>query len=138
MSHATHNGLLTTTSAVSAAYAVAFLVAPGAAISLFGLSDAASAIWMTRLLGATSLGFAAVAFLSRRIVDLEARRAIDGGFLVLTASLLGVLMWAQYLQVMNALGWINVVVAGGLAIAYFYFLAGEDRFTSRTPARPPA
>lgn len=136
MSHATHNGLLTTTAAISAVYAVAFLVAPGPALALFDLDANASAIWVTRLLGAVSLGFAATAFLARRILDMEARRAVDGGFLVMNASLLGVLMWAQYLQVMNTLGWINVVVTGGLAIAYFYFIAGEDRFWSRAPARP--
>lgn len=136
MSHATHNGLLSTTSAITAAYAVAFLVAPATALSVFGLVDDASAIWVTRLLGAALLGFSAVAFLSRRILDIEARRAIDGGFLVLNAASLGVTMWAQYLHVMNALGWIHVAVTGSLAVAYFFFLAGEDRFGELIEGRP--
>ena len=136
MSNTTHNGLLTTTAIVSAAYAVAMLVAPGTTLGVFDLSDNPSTVWMARLLGASSLGFAAIAFLARRIDDMDARRAVDGGFLVATTATVGITMWAQYLQVTNALGWINVAVFGALAVAFFYFIAGEDRFGEALHGRP--
>lgn len=129
MSNATHNALLTVTAAITSAYAIAFLLAPGATLKLFGLDDHVSAIWTARILGTTSLAFATFAFFARRVNDLEARRAIDGGFLVATVGGLGITMWAQYLQVMNVLGWINAAMYGLLAVGYFYFLAAEDRAT---------
>lgn len=136
MSRATHNGLLSATSVVSAAYAIALLVAPRQTLSLFGLSDAGSAIWMARFLGAISLGLATFALLGLRVEDLDARRALDGGFLAAATATLGIAMWAQYLQVMNALGWLHAVVFGMMAIAYFYFVAGEDRFGEAIHGRP--
>lgn len=136
MSHATHNALLTTTSIVAAVYAVAFLVAPGQALALFGLADDAATVWITRLLGASALGFAAIAFFSRRVVEVEARRALDAGFLIGWAATLGIGMWAQYLAVMNGLGWITVAVSGAFAVAYFWFLAREDmELDEMAPAR---
>lgn len=130
MSNATHNVLLTSTSAISTAYAIALLAAPGATLKLFGLDDAVAAVWITRILGSALLGVATLAFFARRVGDLEARRAIDAGFLVFTTGGLAITMWAQYLQVMNALGWVNAAMYGILAVAFFYFLSAEDR----TPA----
>lgn len=127
MSNATHNALLTTTSAVTSAYAVALLLAPAATLSLFDLGSAESGVWTARLLGAGMLGVAALAFFARRIDNMDARRAIDGGFLVATSISTAVAMWAMYLQVMNPLGWINAAIYGAFAVSFFYFIAGEDR-----------
>lgn len=136
MSHATHNALLTTTAIVAAAYAVAFLVAPAQFLDLFGMANGAATVWVARLLGAAALGFAAIAFFSRRVVEVEARRALDAGFLIGWAATLGIGMWAQYLAVMNALGWITVAVSGAFAVSYFWFLAREDmELDEMEPAR---
>jgi hypothetical protein len=128
MSHASHNALLTTNAIVTAFYGVVMIVAPLGFLSIFGLSEAgAEAAWMARLMGTTLLGIAALSLFARNVDSLDARRAIDGGFLVATGSGLAITMWAQYLQVFNALGWIHVGVYGAFAVGFFYFLAGEDR-----------
>jgi hypothetical protein len=136
MSNATHNVLLTSTSVIATAYAIAFLVAPEQFGKLFGVSMDATAIWLSRFLGAASLGFAAIAFFARRVKDLEARRALDTGYLIGFAASLAIAMWAQYLQVMNALGWIHAAIYGALAVAYFYFLSAEDQPGAAAAARP--
>ena len=136
MSQATHNGLLTTTAIVSAAYAVALLVAPAPLWTFFDLAPDASGIWVSRLLGVTALSLAAFAFFARGLTSIEARRAVDAGFLIAFAGEAAVTMWAQYLRVFNALGWINVAIAAALAFAYFYFLAGEDRADLGIRPRP--
>lgn len=127
MSNATHNALLTTNAIVAAAYAVALLIVPARLIETFGSSVDEAGPWIARLLGAALLGFAAVSLFARRVEDVEARRALDAGFLVGWASVLGISMWAQYLQAANGLGWVNVAVAGVFAVAYFWFLAAEDQ-----------
>ena len=138
MSNATHNALLTTTAVISAAYAIVFLVAPIQANDLFGVTVDFTSIWFVRLLGTAGLGFAAIAFFARRVTDMGARRALDAGFLVAWTTTLGILMWAQYLQVMNPLGWIHVGINASLAVAYFYFLAGEDRYETYVDDGHPA
>lgn len=127
MSNATHNALLTTTAVVFAAYAVALLVVPTQLWAVFGMDADASGIWVSRYAGAIALGVAALAFFARRIESMESRRALDGGFLVATSGGLVIGLWAQYVQAFNALGWINVATAAAMAVAYFWFLAGEDR-----------
>lgn len=136
MSQATRNALLTTTAVVAASYAVALLVAPGPTAEAFGVATDYTSIWFLRLLGVASLSFAALAFFGRRLEDIAARRALDGGFLVGFAGSLGITMWAQYLQVMNPLGWLHVAVYGAFAVAYFYFLAAEDRLGTDHRGRP--
>lgn len=136
MSNTTHNALLTTTAVIAAAYAVGLLVAPASSIKLFGLDADVAGVWLARIVGVCALALAAVTFLARHLDALEARRALDGGLLIGFAAALAITMWAQYLRVANALGWINVAIVGALAVAYFYFLAAEDRAVAHVPARP--
>src|SRR5438874_12629750 len=127
MSNAQHNVLLVANAIVSAAFGVSFLVAPQQSQNLFGLLANTSSIWISRFFGAAIVGYAALALFARRVDESDARRAIDGGFLVSWVATLGIAMWAQYLQVMNSLGWIVAAVAGVFAVGFFYFLAAEDR-----------
>lgn len=136
VTNTTHNGLLITTATVLAAYSVALLVAPGATLGVFGLAENVEGVWTARLLGASMLGFAGLAFFARNIGSLEARRAIDGAFLVGSTAALVISMWAQYLRVTNGFGWINVALNGALAVSYFYFIAGEDRDVEEAIGRP--
>lgn len=136
MSNATHNALLTTTAGVLTVYSLGLLLIPALVFEAIGLEANAEGVWTARLLGCTLLAFAGLAFFARHLDSIEARRAIDGAFLMGSTAMLAISMWAQYLRVLNALGWINVAVDAGFAVAFFYFLAGEDRFMQRSAGRP--
>ena len=136
MSQATHNVLLLTTAGASAASGVALLAAPGPAWAFLDLAPDASGIWVSRLLGVACLALASLAFLARGLAGLDARRVVDAALLVAFAGEAAVGMWAQYLRVLNAWGWVPVAAAGAFAVAYFYFLAGEDRASLGIRARP--
>jgi|ERR1051326_8557864 hypothetical protein len=128
MSNAQHNMLLTANAIASAAFGVSFLVAPGQSQNLFGLSYDVSSLWISRFFGAAIVGYAALSLFARQVNEPDARRALDGGFLISWVGTLGIALWSQYLQVMNSLGWVVVATAALFSVAYFYFLAGEDRF----------
>jgi hypothetical protein len=97
-------------------------IVPAWVLQLYGLPPNAGAIWTTRLVGGSILGFATLMWYGRKAAGLQARRAI--AFALLTQDLIGLVasLEIQFSDSMNALGWSNLILYGFLALGYAYFL----------------
>lgn len=95
---------------------------PGWALQLYGLESNSAAIWTTRLVGGSILGFASLMWFGRKAVSVDARRAI--AFALLIQDLFGFIasMDIQLSGSVNALGWSSPILYGLLALSYAYFL----------------
>lgn len=121
--------LMVVNALVAAVFGVGFVVVPGWVTSLYGpeltptLQYVPQLKYVAQLFGAALFAFAVLTWTARNAPDSETRRAIllalfvgDGiGFIV---SLIG-----QLGGVMNALGWLTVVIYLLLALGFGYFFA---------------
>lgn len=91
-------------------------------ISLYGLQPDAGAIWTTRLVGGSILGYASLMWFGRKAASVESRRAI--ALALLLQDIIGLIasLEIQLGGSMNAFGWSNIVLYGMLALGYAYFM----------------
>jgi hypothetical protein len=95
---------------------------PGWVLQLYGLEPNNAAIWTTRLVGGSILGFASLMWFGRKAVSVDARRAI--AFALLIQDLFGFIasIEIQLSGSVNVFGWSNPILYGLLALSYAYFL----------------
>jgi hypothetical protein len=91
-------------------------------LELYGLVPDEAAVWTTRLVGGSILGFASLMWYGRRTPDQAARRAIALALLIQDLVGLGASFLVQVGGSMNAFGWSKVILYGALAAGYTYFL----------------
>jgi hypothetical protein len=91
-------------------------------LRLYGLQSDPAAIWTTRLVGGSILGYATLMWFGRRTQSVDARRAIALALLVQDTIGLLASIEIQLGGAINALGWSNLVLYGLLALGYAYFL----------------
>ena len=96
------------------------IFAPGPLLSFYGMTTDAAGILVSRLFGASLIGYALITWLARNVTG-EAQQALTaalcGGFAVgFVVSLIG-----QLSGVVNALGWSIVVLYALFALGYGYF-----------------
>jgi len=106
----------------AAFFGVSCAVFAGWALRIYGLSPDEGALWTTRLVGGSILGFATLMAFGRRTESQAARRAIALALFVQDAVGFAASLAIQLGGSSNALGWSNPVLYGALALAYAYFL----------------
>ena len=95
---------------------------PALVLQLYGLPVDDAAIWVTRLVGGTILGFATLMWFGRKTASVESRRSIALALLVQDAVGFIASMEIQLKGSINALGWTSPILYGALAFGYAYFL----------------
>jgi hypothetical protein len=97
-------------------------------IRIYGLSPDDAAIWTTRLVGGSILGFASLMWFGRKTTSVDSRRAIALALLIQDAVGFVASIEIQLSGSMNALGWSNPALYGLLALgyAYFYFIRRDN------------
>jgi hypothetical protein len=106
---------------IALVFGIAFVLAPGQAMQLYGVTAEAPLELVAQLLGAAFISFGVLTWSARNIAESEVRRAIilalfigDGiGFLVSFIRQIG--------GVVNALGWSTVAIYLLLALGWGYF-----------------
>lgn len=91
-------------------------------VNLYGLESNPAAIWTTRLVGGSILGYATLMWFGRKVGSSDARRAIALALLVQDVIGLLASIEIQFGGVINAFGWSNVLLYGVLSFGYAYFL----------------
>ena len=94
----------------------------GWVLQLYDLVPNDAAIWTTRLVGGSILGFASLMWFGRRSASTDARRAIALALLIQDTIGFIASIEVQLSGSMNALGWSNPILYGLLALGYAYFL----------------
>ncbi|MBN2548457.1 MAG: hypothetical protein JXB15_04830 [Anaerolineales bacterium] len=89
---------------------------------LYGLVPDAGAIWTTRLVGGSILGYATLMWFGRQAASIEARRAIALALLIQDAIGFVASMELQLGGEVNSFGWSSPILYGLLAFGYAYFL----------------
>lgn len=103
-------------------FGVACALFPGFVFWLYGLVPDDAAIWVTRLVGGSILGYATLMWFGIRAAPVSARRAIALALLVQDAIGCIASVEFQLTGKVNLFGWFSLALYGVLALAYAYFL----------------
>ena len=115
------NTLLSIAAVVAGVFGVAFVVATGPLLSLYGIALDQAGTLVAQLFGAALIGFAVLNWFARNLTDREAQRAIV--LANLSSDVVGFVMIliGQLAGVANALGWSSVAIYLLLALGFAYF-----------------
>ena len=115
------NTLLSIAAVVAGVFGVAFVVATGPLLSLYGIALDRAGTLVAQLFGAALIGFAVLNWFARNLTDREAQRAIV--LANLSSDVVGFVMIliGQLAGVANALGWSSVAIYLLLALGFAYF-----------------
>jgi hypothetical protein len=94
----------------------------GWVLRLYGLDATGAAVWTTRLVGGSILGYATLMWYGRKAEAVRTRKAIALALLVQDTIGLAASIEIQAGGEINAFGWSNVVLYALLALGYAYFL----------------
>ena len=95
---------------------------PRSVFQLYGLAAFEPAIWVSRLVGGSLLGYAVLMWFGRKTASVESRRAIALALLAQDAIGCVASIEIQLGGNMNAFGWSNPILYGLLALGYSWFL----------------
>jgi hypothetical protein len=115
------NILLAIAAVVAAVFGVAFVVATGPLLSLYGITLDKGGTLIAQLFGAALIGFGVLNWFARNVADREAQRTIV--LANLSGDVVGFVMIliGQLQGVTNALGWSTVAIYLLLALGFAYF-----------------
>ena len=121
------NSFLTLAAIVAAVFGLAFLVVPSGLVGLYGVSLTPATAVVGRIAGSVILGFAIVFWGARNGSGAEAFKAVMmGGFVANVLDGL-ILLHATATGLLNALGWLQVLINGALAAGFAYFIFGKGK-----------
>jgi hypothetical protein len=113
--------LLIINTVIALVYGIGFLLLPGMTVGLYGVASSPGIILEGRLFGLTMIGIGLICWLARDVSDRGAQRAIILAQLISTAIGFIVVLLATITGVVNAAGWLSVVIYLFLALGYAYF-----------------
>ncbi len=90
--------------------------------SLYNVVPDEAAIWASRLVGGSILGFATLMWFGIKVASSESRRAIAIALLVQDTIGFAASIIFQVKEEVNAFGWLSLALYAVLALAYAYFL----------------
>lgn len=91
-------------------------------LQLYGLEPNPAAIWTTRLVGGSILGFASLMWFGRKASSVETQKAIAYALLVQDSIGFIASMEIQLGGSVNAFGWTSPILYGLLTLGYAYFV----------------
>lgn len=111
------NTLMLVAAILAFIFGLGFIIAPVAAVGLYGNTVEGTGVFMTRFFGSALIGLAFVAWLNRSAPS----RGVVLGFFVTTVLGLVVALYNIIAGPGNALLWVNLVVYLVLAAGFGYF-----------------
>lgn len=106
---------------VALIFGVAFVLAPTATGSLYGLEPDEPLKYIVQLFGAALLSIGVLTWLAKNAAESDTLRAIVLALFVGNAVGFIVALMGQLAGVVNALGWLSVAIYLVLALGYGYF-----------------
>jgi hypothetical protein len=121
------NSFLMLATIVAGVFGLAFLVAPSGLVGLYGVKLTPETAVIGRIAGSVILGFAIVFWGARNGSGAEAFKAVMTAGLIANALDGLILLHATATGLLNGLGWLQVLINGGLAIGFWYFAFGKGK-----------
>lgn len=114
------SNLLMVAAAIAAVFGVAFVVASGPLLSIYGITLDKAGTLVAQLFGALLIGMAVLNWFARNVTDPAARQAVVLGNL--SGDVVGfvVILLGQLAGIANGLGWSNVAIYLLLALGFAY------------------
>jgi hypothetical protein len=112
---------------VAAVFGLAFLVAPAQLVAFYGVTLTPASEVIGRIAGSTILAFAIVFWAARNANGAEVLKAVMVAALVGNGLDFLILLHATATGLLNALGWIQVLINGLLAAGFGYFAFGKGK-----------
>ena len=120
------------TSVIALVFGILFVIIPGQMYSLYGIESNMMLNYMGGLFGAALIAIGLISWLSRNAADSEARKAIILSFFIADAIGFIVALIGQLNNVVNALGWLTVVIYLLLCLGFAVF-----QFSGGGPDKTP-
>ncbi len=114
------SNLLVVAAVIGAVFGVAFVVASGPLLAIYGISLDRAGTLVAQLFGAALISLAVLNWFARNVTDPEARQAVVLGNLVGDVVGFVVILLGQLAGISNALGWSNVAIYLLLALGFAY------------------
>jgi hypothetical protein len=114
------SSLLVVAAIIGAAFGVAFVVATGPLLSVYGITLDKAGTLVAQLFGALLIGLAVLNWFARNVTDPEARQAVVYGNLVGDVIGFVVILIGQLAGIANAVGWSSVAIYLLLALGFAY------------------
>jgi hypothetical protein len=119
------NSFLMLATIVAAVFGIAFLLAPSQLVAMYGVTLTPATEVIGRIAGSVILGFAIVFWAARNENAAETFKAVlVAGFVANGLDCL-ILFHATVTGLVNGLGWLQVLINGGLAAGFGYFAFGK-------------
>lgn len=115
------NTLLVINAIIAVVFGLAFVLAPTATGTLYGVAPDPVSKYLAQLLGAAFIGVVVVTWMARKAAASDALRAIVLAYFISNSIAFIVALIAQLAGVVNALGWFSVAIYLLLALGYAYF-----------------
>ncbi len=113
--------LLSVGAAVGAFFGIAFVLAPGPVLALYGITLSPGGTVVAQLFGGALMGLGAIDWFARNAQSGEALQAIIMGNLVDNTIGFVVALLGQLAGMANGMGWLIVFIYFWLAVAFAYF-----------------
>jgi hypothetical protein len=121
------NNFLMLATIVAGVFGLAFMVAPAQLVALYGVKLTPATEVIGRIAGSVIVGFAVVFWAARDGSAADTFKAVMLAGLVANGLDALILLHATVTGLINGLGWLQVLINGGLAIGFWYFAFGTRR-----------
>jgi len=118
------SNLLVVAAVIGAVFGIAFVVASGPLLSIYGIKLDNAGTLVAQLFGGALIALAVVNWFARNVTDPEARQAVIFGNLAGDVVGFVVILLGQLAGIANAVGWSSVAIylLLGLGFAYVQFM----------------
>jgi hypothetical protein len=121
--------LLVVAAVIGAVYGIAFVVATGPLLSIFGITLDKAGTLVAQLFGGALIALAVVNWFARDVTDPAARQAVVFGNLAGDIVGFVVILLGQLAGIANAVGWSSVAIYLLLALGFAYVQFMQPRNT---------
>src|SRR5260370_34729448 len=130
--------LLAVNAVIATAFGLAFALAPAQALAPYGIELPPACLLVSRLFGATLIGYGIITWLMRA-ADAGAQRSLAIALTVADGVGTVISIWGVLSGVVNALGWSTVAIYGLLCTGFPMHLARKPPTATpqRTAGSPP-
>ena len=121
------NSFLMLATVVAAVFGLAFLIGPSQLVAMYGVTLTPATEVIGRVAGSVILGFAIVFWGARNGNGAETFKAVMMAGLIANGLDALILLHATVTGLLNGLGWLQVLINGGLAVGFWYFAFGKGK-----------